>query len=66
MGKATAPDPGAELILVAAAVAKIGHELEAISVFPTQDMKSVQPDAPWPEMPSFAESYAAARSAFRR
>ncbi len=57
-------DPGAELIPVAAAVRKIGLELEAVSVFPAQDMKSVQPDAPWPKMPSFAESYAAARSAF--
>ena len=41
-----------------------GLDPEAVSVFPAQDMKSVQPDAPWPEMPSFEETYAAARAAF--
>lgn len=57
-------DPYGELEPVAAAVRSMGLDLEAVSVFPAQDMISVQPGAPWPEMPTFEESYAAARKAF--
>lgn len=57
-------DPLGELKPVAGAAASIGLEPNAVAVFPAQDMKSVQPDAPWPEMPSFEETYAAARKAF--
>jgi len=57
-------DPHAELAPVAGAVRAVGLELEAVSAFPAQDMKSVQPDAPWPEMPTFQETYAAVRAVF--
>ena len=57
-------DPFGELEPLAAAVHTIGLNLEAVSVFPVQDMKSVQPGAPWPAMPTFEESYSAARRAF--
>lgn len=57
-------DPFGELEPVADAVRGIGLELEAVTVFPAQDMRSVQPGAPWPVMPSFHDSYAAARRAF--
>lgn len=57
-------DPFGELEPVAAAVQRIGLDLEAVTVFPAQDMKSVQPGAPWPAMPSFHDSYSAARRAF--
>ena len=56
-------DPFGELEPVAAAVHATGLDLEAVSVFPAQDMKSVQPGAPWPAMPTFEESYSAARRA---
>lgn len=57
-------DPFGELQPVADAVHRIGLDLEAVTVFPAQDMKSVQPGAAWPAMPSFHESYSAARRAF--
>lgn len=57
-------DPFGELAPVADAVHSLGLKLEAVSVFPAQDMTSVQPGAPWPTMPSFHESYSAARRAF--
>ena len=57
-------DPAAELAPVAKAAADAGLKPTAVAVFPAQDMVSVQPDAPWPEMPSFDETYAAARNAF--
>ena len=59
-------DPFGELQPVADAVHRIGLDLEAVTVFPAQDMKSVQPGAAWPAMPSFHESYSAARRAFPR
>ena len=57
-------DPAAELAALAASAAEAGLSPAAVSVFPAQDMVSVQPNAPWPEMPSFEETYAAARAAF--
>ena len=57
-------DPAAEFAPVAKAAADAGLKPAAVAVFPAQDMVSVQPDAPWPEMPSFDETYAAARNAF--
>lgn len=57
-------DPFGELAPIGAAVHTIGLDLEAVSVFPAQDMKSVQPGAPWPAMPTFEQNYAAARRAF--
>ncbi len=57
-------DPDGELQPVAAAVRAIGLDLEAVSVFPAQDMKSMQPDAAWPKMPTFEENFAAARRSF--
>ncbi|HWK65202.1 MAG TPA: hypothetical protein VNS34_09695 [Rhizobiaceae bacterium] len=57
-------DPLGELVPVAQAAHEASLRPQAITVFPAQDMVSVQPDAPWPEMPTFEETYAAARSAF--
>ncbi|MER8481780.1 hypothetical protein [Mesorhizobium sp. M1322] len=57
-------DPFSELAPLADAVQRLGLNLEAISVFPAQDMKSVQPGAPWPAMPTFEQNYSAARRAF--
>ncbi len=57
-------DPDAELAPVAKAAADAGLKLAAVTVFPAQDMVSVQPDGTWPEMPTFDELYAAARRAF--
>ena len=57
-------DPLAELAPIGEALRAISMTPEAVTVFPAQDMKSVQPDAEWPEMPTFEESYAAARKAF--
>ncbi len=57
-------DPYNELAPVGEAMRAVGLVPDSVSVFPMQDMRSVQPDAPWPEMPSFEESYAAARRAF--
>ncbi|WP_237684311.1 hypothetical protein [Pseudaminobacter soli (ex Zhang et al. 2022)] len=57
-------DPFGELQPLAHAVQEVGLAPQAVAVFPAQDMKSVQPDAPWPEMPTFEETYAAARRAF--
>ena len=57
-------DPLAELTALARAATEAGLVPAMVSVFPAQDMKSVQPDAPWPEMPSFEQTYAAARAAF--
>lgn len=57
-------DPDGELASLAREAAEAGLRPDAISVFPAQDMVSVQPDAPWPDMPTFEETYAAARRAF--
>ncbi|HSO48593.1 MAG TPA: hypothetical protein VLQ68_11760 [Rhizobiaceae bacterium] len=57
-------DPESELLRVAEAARSSGLEPEAVEVFRAQEMVSVQPGAPWPEMPSFEESYAAARKVF--
>jgi len=57
-------DPAGELAPVAETVRAAGLALEAVTVFPDQDMKSVQPDAPWPPMPTYAENFAAAQAAF--
>lgn len=57
-------DPYNELAPIGEAMRAVGLVPESVSVFPMQDMRSVQPDAPWPEMPGFEESYAAARRAF--
>jgi hypothetical protein len=57
-------DPDGELVSLARATADADLQPKAITVFPGQDMVSVQPDAPWPEMPTFDETYAAARKAF--
>lgn len=57
-------DPLGELEPVARAARAAGLSPTAVAVFPAQDMKSVQPDGPWPQMPTFQETYAAARSAF--
>lgn len=57
-------DPFGELEPIGTAVHTVGLDLEAVSVFPAQDMTSVQPGAPWPAMPTFEQIYAAARRAF--
>ncbi|MGI6851385.1 hypothetical protein [Mesorhizobium sp. 1B3] len=57
-------DPLGELVPVARAAQEARLRPQTITVFPAQDMVSVQPDAPWPEMPTFEETYAAARKAF--
>ncbi|TIM26134.1 MAG: hypothetical protein E5Y63_31060 [Mesorhizobium sp.] len=57
-------DPFGELAPLADAVQTLRLNPEAVSVFPAQDMKSVQPGAPWPAMPTFEQNYAAARRAF--
>ncbi|WP_292590877.1 hypothetical protein [Mesorhizobium sp.] len=59
-------DPFSELAPLADAVQRLGLNLEAVSVFPAQDMKSVQPGAPWRAMPTFEQNYSAARRAFPR
>jgi len=57
-------DPDGELAPIGGAVRDSGIRLEAVSVFPQQELKSVQPDVPWPPMPTFEETYGAARKAF--
>lgn len=57
-------DPVGELRPLGEALSQSGLKVEAVTVFPAQDMVSVQPDAPWPPMPTFEETYAAARKAF--
>lgn len=57
-------DPAAELAPVAQAAREAGVTPAAITVFPAQDLKSVLPGSPWPDMPSFEAIYAAARAAF--
>ena len=58
------PDPKAELLDIASAITGAGLKPSAVAVFPAQDLKSVLPGSPWPEMPGFEETYAAARQAF--
>jgi hypothetical protein len=58
------PGPLAELKPLAMAVERAGLKPAAVTVVPAQDMKSVLPGSKWPEMPTFAEIYAAARTAF--
>lgn len=57
-------DPNAELESVAQLARAAGVEPSAVAAFPAQDMVSVQPGAPWPDMPTFEETFAAARTAF--
>ncbi|MBA3325901.1 MAG: hypothetical protein H0T41_11785, partial [Rhodobacteraceae bacterium] len=57
-------DPMAELAPLAKAATEAGLIPAAVSVFRAQEMKSVQPDVPWPAMPTFEETYAAASQAF--
>ncbi|MBU2148810.1 MAG: hypothetical protein KKD02_20925 [Alphaproteobacteria bacterium] len=57
-------DPDSELASVARAARAAGLEPSAVAAFPAQDMVSVQPGVPWPEMPTFEETFAAARKAF--
>lgn len=57
-------DPGGELAPVAKAAAEAGLEPAAVTAFPQQELVSYQPDQPWPEMPTFEQTYAAARAAF--
>lgn len=57
-------DPAGELAPVAKAAAQAGLEPAAVMAFPQQELVSYQPDQPWPEMPSFEQTYAAARAAF--
>ncbi len=57
-------DPNSELESVAALARAAGVEPSAVAAFPAQDMVSVQPDAPWPNMPTFEETFAAAHKAF--
>ncbi|MBX3566487.1 MAG: hypothetical protein KF914_00420 [Rhizobiaceae bacterium] len=59
-------DPDGELAGLARATSEAGLSPAAVSVFPQQELKSYQPDQPWPEMPSFEQTYAAARKAFPR
>ena len=58
------PDPLGELKPLAKAVNAASLKPTAVTVFPSQDMKSVLPGSKWPAMPTFEETYAAARSAF--
>jgi hypothetical protein len=58
------PDPLGELKPLAAAVSQAGLKPSAIAIFPAQDMKSVLPGSKWPEVPTFEETYAAARAVF--
>jgi hypothetical protein len=57
-------DPDGELAGVATAAAEAGLSPVAIAAFPQQELKSYQPDQPWPQMPTFEQTYAAARKAF--
>jgi len=57
-------DAAADLTPLAASATAAGLKPAAVAVFPAQDLKSVLPGSPWPEMPSFAAIYAAARKAF--
>lgn len=57
-------DPAGELEPLARAVEAAGIRPAAIEVFPAQDLKSVLPGGSWPEMPSFEETYSAARKTF--
>jgi D-apionolactonase len=58
------PDPAAELMPIAAAVADAGLAPASVAVFPQQDLRSVLPGTPWPAMPSAAAIAEAARAAF--
>jgi D-apionolactonase len=58
------PDPAAELMPIAAAVANAGLAPASVAVFPQQDLRSVLPGTPWPAMPSAAAIAEAARAAF--
>ncbi|WP_448149161.1 hypothetical protein [Labrys miyagiensis] len=57
-------DPAADLKPVAEAVRESGLKPAAVEIFPAQDMKSVLPGSPWPEMPTFEAILGAAREAF--
>lgn len=57
-------DPAGELEPLARAAAAARVRPVAIAIFPAQDLKSVLPGSSWPEMPSFEETYSAARQAF--
>ena len=57
-------DPAGDLKPLGEAVRAAGLKPSAITIFPTEDMKSVLPGSSWPTMPGFQEIYAAARDAF--
>jgi D-apionolactonase len=60
----SAMDPAGELAPVAEAVRAAGLAPAAIAVFPAQDLRSVLPGSPWPEVPSQEDIVRAARAAF--
>ena len=49
-------DPGGRLKPLGAAVRDAGLKPSAVTIFPTEDMKSVLPGSSWPPMPGFQES----------
>lgn len=57
-------DPGGELAPVAEAVKAAGLVPASVAVFPAQDLRSVLPGSPWPEVPGQEEICRAARAAF--
>jgi len=57
-------DPAGELAPVAEAVKTAGLAPASVAVFPAQDLRSVLPGSPWPEVPGQEEICLAARAAF--
>ena len=57
-------DPAGELRPVAETVKAAGLDPASIAVFPAQDLRSVLPGSPWPEVPAQEEICRAARAAF--
>jgi len=57
-------DPAGELAPVAEAVRAAGLAPVSVAVFPAQDLRSVLPGSPWPEVPAPEEICRAARAAF--
>ncbi len=59
-----AMDPAGELAPVAEAVRAARLAPASVAVFPAQDLRSVLPGSPWPEVPGHEEIVRAARAAF--
>ena len=59
-----AMDPEAELTPGAAAVRAAGLAPASVAVFPAQDLRSVLPGSPWPEVPGQEEICRATRAVF--